>query len=275
MNLCGIKFKENTVVKYDEKRKQEGKLFGVPVLYPTPNRVDGNTFTFQDKTFNGQMHGFAKHVAFEITKKEISEAEVILKGTLLWDEKRDGFLEFPFKSRLIIELSIHEREILYRYTIVNESSGVLPFGFGLHPFFHSEKGQETIRVFSDYVMEMTNEKLPTGKLLPVKETAFDLKKGKKVSEQEYDHVYTVSENPAAVIAYKNFELILEASEEFGHIVVYTPQENFFCIENQTCSTNAHNLYAKGFEKESGLLFIEPGDKKSGFIRYRFQESAQV
>ena len=50
------------------------------------------------------------------------------------------------------------------------------------------------------------------------------------------------------------------------MVVYTPPGRpFFCMENQTCSTDAHNLYSKGLEKEAHLLIAGQGKKVSGWV----------
>jgi aldose 1-epimerase len=62
----------------------------------------------------------------------------------------------------------------------------------------------------------------------------------------------------------------KASADFTHLVVYTPQEPWFCVENQTCSTDAHNLYTLGWDKESHLMVLEPGQTHSGFVEYRFK-----
>lgn len=45
------------------------------------------------------------------------------------------------------------------------------------------------------------------------------------------------------IEYKTLgiKVVLKASEEFSNIVLYTPRgKEYFCIENQTCSTDAKN-----------------------------------
>jgi aldose 1-epimerase len=64
---------------------------------------------------------------------------------------------------------------------------------------------------------------------------------------------------------------LSTSNEFSHVVVYTPNAPYFCIENQTCSTDAHNLYTRGYHKESGLEIVESGTSKKGEIRWVFND----
>jgi aldose 1-epimerase len=59
---------------------------------------------------------------------------------------------------------------------------------------------------------------------------------------------------------------LSGSAAFTHLVVFTPPDRpFFCIENQTSSTDAHNLWADGKREESHLLVVPPGKASSGHV----------
>jgi aldose 1-epimerase len=61
---------------------------------------------------------------------------------------------------------------------------------------------------------------------------------------------------------------LETTADFSHAVLYCPKgEDFFCLENQTCSTDAHNLFDRGFARESGLKTVTPGEKHQGRVSY--------
>jgi aldose 1-epimerase len=44
----------------------------------------------------------------------------------------------------------------------------------------------------------------------------------------------------------------------------------FCIENQTCSTDAHNLHARGFTREAHLLVLAPGKIARGSLEWQVQ-----
>lgn len=111
------------------------------------------------------------------------------------------------------------------------------------------------------------EKLPTGKKIG---EALSLSKGINVNEMNMDDVFiNCSDTLKAKILYDDFQISLKATKEFDYVVVYTPDQDFFCIENQTCSANAHNLYEKGFKKESGLAIVKPLESRSGRIWFEF------
>jgi aldose 1-epimerase len=120
-------------------------------------------------------------------------------------------------------------------------------------------------------MEATTDLLPTGRLLPVKGTGFDLHHPVNVNELDIDHVFTgISEGQAARVSYPNLRLTvrLAATPDFSHLVLYTPPgAPFFCLENQTCSTDAHNLHNIGFKMESGLKFVPSGESRTGAVTY--------
>src|SRR5262249_14326704 len=115
--------------------------------------------------------------------------------------------------------------------------------------------------------------LPTGKLLDLAGSNLDLRQPKSLEGLFADDVFFgIRPSHPAVIDFRQpkLKITLSASEDFTHLVLYTPKDQpWFCVENQTCSTDAHNLFAKGLKTESHLQIVEPGKTASGFVEYRF------
>ncbi|MCJ7772693.1 MAG: hypothetical protein MUP22_06120, partial [Desulfobacterales bacterium] len=122
-----------------------------------------------------------------------------------------------------------------------------------------------------HVMETTEALLPTGKILPVPGTAFDLNRPTSIGKLDLDHVFlrAAGDTPAAIhYTEQGFGVNIHATDDFSHFVVYSPSSTpYFCIESQTCSTNAHNLYHRGLYEISGLAMVAPGGHKTGRVRY--------
>lgn len=268
MNIYDITYRGRQLTSWNEEKYQNRATYAIPVLYPTPNRSDGLKIRVGEEQYDARMHGLIRLLPFEVTKMECTEASVLLTGSLKWDENQADFAMFPFPSTLHITVEVKENEVIWSYEVENQGERELPYGIAIHPYF-SKRGQNvTITVPADSVMEMTEEKIPTGKVIPVGETVPDLRQPTAVAELNLDHVFTdCHKGECAVITYDDCTISLKASEEFGHIVVFTPEAPFFCIENQSCSTDCFNLYAKGFEKESGLLTVKPGEKRGGAIQF--------
>jgi aldose 1-epimerase len=155
----------------------------------------------------------------------------------------------------------------------------MPFGFALHPYFSTLSGaaDTLVSIPADYVMEADDELLPTGRVLDVRGimyAMFDLRQPVPIANLKLDHVYTgLHKSESAVIAYRKqgMKLRISASEDFTHMVIYTPPDApFFCLENQTCSTDAVNLHHKGLRELAHLLELRPGESCTGFIEYKVE-----
>lgn len=125
-------------------------------------------------------------------------------------------------------------------------------------------------------METDDNLIPTGKLIDVTKTPFDLQNPVSLSQLSLDHVYTdLSREKFPYLDYTQLKekITFKSSDQFGHVVIFTGNnaDQFVCVENQTCSTDAINLYSEGYVKESGLRIVNPHDTDTGYIEYVFEE----
>jgi aldose 1-epimerase len=77
----------------------------------------------------------------------------------------------------------------------------------------------------------------------------------------------------AVIHYEEIgrTLTLRASAFFTHAVIYTPPaQPYFCVESQSCSTDAHNLHTRGLTAESHLATLKPGESLEAWIELQVE-----
>ena len=117
--------------------------------------------------------------------------------------------------------------------------------------------------------EADEDKIPSGRVLPVAGTCYDLREFRSIADAVLDHVYQgMAEGMRAELEWRRsgIAVSLTASAEFDHIVVFTPADRpCICLENQTCSTDAHNRHADGFVETAHLLTVEPGEAHEGWI----------
>jgi aldose 1-epimerase len=160
--------------------------------------------------------------------------------------------------------------------VQNKDSQPMPYGFALHPYFNllPERAKTLVTLPARRVMEADSDLLPTGRMLDVSSTMyqmFNLSQPTPVHQLRLDHVYTdLPAKSASVIAYPGLDLRLNitTSEDFTHTVIYTPaDEPYFCLENQTCSTDAINLANQGQQEIAHLLEVQPGETATGYIHY--------
>jgi len=255
---------------------------GTPVLFPTPNRVRGGRMTFAGRRFSfpansgdNFIHGLARDCVWQVARPRASATSAAVDLVLPWDEAQPQFARFPLPHRLTVTYALHATGLRIAYAVKNEGAEALPFGFGLHPFFRAPADREEVLVQVPTATRMEAvDKLPTGALLPVAGTSFDLRKPRPLPALDLDDVYcglTPARVPAFVRRDLGLRVTLGGSAAFTHFVVYTPPGRpFFCLENQTCSTDAHNLFAAGRTKEAHLLVVAPGKTSRGSVDWSIQ-----
>jgi len=279
-NLARFSVAGRPVIDADPALLAAHDFTGTPVLYPTPNRVRDCRFAWKGRVYplrragrDVYEHGLAHLEAWE---HEPPTAGADGARFSAWLDCRPGgpmFEGFPFPHRITLSFTLTSRGIRVEYAIENRSDEELPFGFGLHPYFTKLDGDDGtfVSLPAAAVMEATPELLPTGRLIDVAGTPLDLRKPAAVGTLDLDHVFTrVPQGRHARVEYRRTGLAvdLEATPEFSHLVLYTPRgERTFCLENQTCSTDAHNLHARGFIEAAGLKTVAPGAVHRGSVRY--------
>ncbi len=279
-NLCRFTVDGRNVIDFQRSLLLAHDYTGTPVLYPTPNRVRDGVFQWKGRDYRQVKAGalIVEHglVHGEAWEHDAPRADAEGARVRTWIDFRPGspvFEAFPFPHRLALEFHLAARGVTVRYSISNTGAEEIPFGLGLHPYFMKLSGDaETfLSVPALSVMEATPSLLPTGRLLDVDGTLFDLRQPRALGSLDLDHVFTrIPAGGRAFIEHRSIGMRvgLEASADFGHIVVYSPKgEGFFCVENQTCSTDAHNLASRGFVTESGLKTVPPGETRQGAVSY--------
>ena len=266
--------------------------FGAPILFPTPNRVRDNCFTFQGNRYsmtkNGAphaLHGVAYDSQWDWMepRAEVEFAEMrgrleILPGTENWEA-------FPFRCRLEVAYQLHRDGFRFRYEVVNLGEGSMPYGVGLHTGFVAEPGEPVyLRFPAKARYETTPELLPTGNLIPDwKPNCDGPEGGTAVNSLKLDTPFLMErEDICLLYPRRNCRIRIRPTPDFTVAVLYTPSsmghipaapEELFFVEPQTCCTDAINLHEAGMER-TGLRILQPGQSESGSIDYLFEEAWQ-
>jgi aldose 1-epimerase len=286
-NLCRLSYGPHKIIDADLTMVATRGFPGTPVLYPTPNRMRNGQYEFMGKTYSQvkrgkviTLHGLVQNEPWHFEKPEADDDSARLKTWIDIDESTAMFEAFPFRNRLTIQYTLGRDGIRMDYRVDNLGDGPLPYGFGLHPFFNRLSGDDDtlVSIPAQYIWENTEDLLPTGKRLDVTGTAFDVRQDTPIGATDMDHVFTgVSSGQAATITFRTlgFKLLLESTPEFGDYILFSPKGRpIFCLENQTCCTDAINMYSKGYARESGLIIVPAGESATGMVRYRIADLAE-
>jgi len=284
-NLYSIKVKgTELLVTPPELSLLPGFRYGIPVLYPTPNRVRNSQFVFDGRTFKFKandgtsfIHGLVHSLQWQADAPSSDAGGSTLKTWLDWSPALPDYKLFPITHRISITYRLEPQAIKLTFLVENLDQKRLPFGLAIHPWFQilGSRAETFVHVPAQKHME-AQALLPTGKLTALEGSPYDLRVPRSLENLDLDDVYW-GMTPAHSAGYEcrdqGVKVSLAASRDFTHMVVYTPKkESYFCMENQTCSTDAHNLFAKGLEKEAHLLIADPGKPISSWIQIKIEEA---
>jgi aldose 1-epimerase len=282
-NLYSIEFDGVELLRKPKSLKElPGFAYGNPVLYPTPNRIrgavmqwDGATYTFPDNNNGNFLHGLVHSIEWRVDKVTTDATTASILCSVEFKPGTTRYDLFPFAHTLHLKTTVRDGSARFEYTVENTGDKPLPFGVAFHPWFLNHGSREDIylTVPATHIFESV-DLLPTGKLIPLDGSPFDCRKPRKLQGFVVDDVWHgLTPGEPAVIDYRaaKLKISLPATADFKNLVVYTHQPDTFCVENQTCSTDAHNLHTKGLVKEASLQVVPPKGKTSGAAEFQFEK----
>lgn len=265
----------------EELSKLPGVRCGNPILYPTPNRIKGGSFEFEGRRYvfreggGNHIHGLVNSEKFELESIRSTDSEASATCVIRFSPDTERGKLFPWDHAFRITVTVRSGVVRWDYEVDNDRSGRnLPFGVALHPYIRylNDRDETTLYVPAQSLMESVNQ-LPTGKLLNLDGHPLDARRPVSLEGYNADDVFAgmVPEQSASVrFLMANRSIRFKASKEFTHLVVWTPDRPYMGIENQTCSTDAHNLASKGLGDVAHLQIATPGEKRTGWVEYHFK-----
>lgn len=245
--------------------------FGIPILFPFPNRIRNGQFEFRGEHYrvDPPRHGFVRDKSWKVSDQGASDEEgAWIKSSIDAEDYSDQILhQFPFPFRLEVTYRLFESVLLMNTVTQNTGERDMPAGFGIHPYFRKPQ-QGTIQVPAQKRWELADS-LPTGTLLDV-EGNYDLRQPRSLDNLELDDIFTdvisTTENTTQCVlddSQNQTQTVVEFdARQFPNIVIYTPPapRQAICIEPNTCPTDAFNLRSRGIE--SNVIILAPGEEMS-------------
>ncbi len=231
-------------------------------LIPFPNRIRDGVYTFDGKKYQLPINEPARHNAIHgFIFKEPFVLKQHTEGAVTWSHTYEGqYPGFPFPFEVQVTYALKENHNFeVSVWVKNTGTSAMPLGDGWHPYFRlkSPIEQLELKIPSTEILELDEQMIPTGRILP-----FDLfAERRAVGETVLDTVYRLEGKPGTAVA----ELADPAEgvalrvwqetgpAKYNFMVAFTPpQRGSVAIEPMTCSTNA-------FNNGDGLLVLQPGE----------------
>jgi aldose 1-epimerase len=288
-NLFRFRVGEHELIYTDQLLLKRRNFTGTFVLWPFPNRVREKRYTYQGQRYSLEqvhrpggyptlIHGLVFDRPWQYSQPVIGSDAVSVTTYVDVNAESPYYTAYPFESRLSLTYTLSGTTLSVTYQVQNKSPRTLPFGFALHPYFSTfaDKHAVLLTIPAQAVMEADDEMLPTGRIFDVQKVMYamyDLREPVPVAYLKLDHVFTHLDTSMLSILYYprlSMQLHILATDDFTHLVIFTPQQiPAICIESQTCSTDAINLYQQSsvLREAAHLLKVQPGETFSGTIRF--------
>lgn len=189
----------------DEFVKDPGSSFG-SIVGRFANRIDKAKFTIDGKTFyldkndnqiNTLHGGFLRYDHLIWQSKIISNKNG--KGIQFTRISPDGEQGFPGNVKLTVTYTLNDKnELRLDYKAITDKK--TPINLTNHAYFNLYGSgtvlNHVLQMNSNYILEVDDKLIPTGKLLPVVNTAYDFTKSKTIGKDienampGYDNCYT-------------------------------------------------------------------------------------
>jgi aldose 1-epimerase len=229
-------------------------------LVPFSNRIANGRLAFEGEQIqlarnwpgvNHPMHGDGWCHAWRVARCDTQSAEIVYQHDRAGE---DGGWPFRYRARQTYRLDADRLTITI--AIDNLEARSVPAGLGLHPFFVREEDSE-LQCRTRYMWRTDTEVLPVERIAVPPEG--DFSHARRVNETVLDNCFDGWDRHATIAwPSRKLRLDLEASDTFGHLVIYVPPDRpYFCVEPVS--------HASG---QVGLSPLAPGATRVGTIVFR-------
>lgn len=181
--------KDNVILRYENIRDYLSDIF---YLGATIGRF-ANRISNAGIELNGQLYKLEEndgsntnHGGFEGFNRKFFDYRIENDSLVLYIKSKDGEGGYPGNLEFSVTYSFNDQnELTIEYHAVSDKETV--FNPTNHAYFDLSAGSgnpldQELRVFAEQSLEMNDAFLPTGRIFPVAETAFDFREYRKISE---------------------------------------------------------------------------------------------
>lgn len=220
---------------------------GIPVLFPSPGKLDGDRFRSNGREGAMKQHGFARTLPWTVAAEPTPST-----ATLALESNEATLSQYPWRFRAELEFVLQATRLRITTRVQNTDDAPMPCGMGFHPYFQ--------------VLDKTQARIDTDASL-----AFDnvtkktqLFSGFDLTEPEVDLHLLDHRRPSSTLHLGDGSSIdVRASPEFALWVVWTlAGKDFVCLEPWTSPANALN-------NGDRLLTVAPGQARELWMEIEF------
>ena len=224
---------------------------GIPVLFPICGDLPDNKFILNNNKYFLKQHGFARDSSWQIHVIE-DQSGVVMRLT----ETQSTLNSYPFEFTVDMEIRLKSNSLEILSKILNNSKKLMPFSFGLHPYF-SIKDFNYVRIDG-----LTKECINQKKMIK-SETNFELKR----LSNGIDLISGPTKSTVLFDLIDQVSLEMKSEAPFDLSVVWTePPRQMVCLEPWTSPRNS-------LINRERTIVLKPGEMQALNCKFIFNQLA--
>ncbi len=260
--------------------------YGIPILFPWPNRIEYGKFTFEGQDVHLKtpeegahlLHGYVLNRPWQALGSGSSDGEgAWVTCRFRSVDFREIGAEWPFPFEVEATYRLKDGALSVEVKGTNAGERNMPAGLGYHPYFplpllsSGDRKNCSVMLPCDRYWPLREDNIPTGELKEVSGD-YSLQARTPLGERYYDDVWSdvrfdkdgwsrcIFEDPDAGV-----RIVIEADMSFREWVLFAPDfRPVICFEPYTCTTDAVNLQERGVD--AGLVVLGPRESLKGTMR---------
>ena len=221
---------------------------GIPFLFPIFGRLKEGKYTWKDKSYAMEIHGFGHTSPWQVAEHTEDTLQLVL------EDSESSRSQYPFRFRVTLNFQVTEGALTIAQTYENRDTRPMPYNYGFHPYFLTEK-LENLRVetkadtFFDFAVG--------GKAFGHGSVRLTMPEGAPETGAAFMGVHgpTILHNEA-----EGKRLTMEFDDSFHTHVLWTQAgKRFLCVEPVNGTANGLNI--------GQFLTLQPGEVHTAFVRF--------
>ena len=233
-----------------------------PVLFPIVGGLKDNTYSYGDKTYHLNRHGFARDMEFVVEEQSADTVSFVRVSN------EETWAHYPFNFNFIVRYSLKGNRLNVTYNVKNKSHGQMYFSVGGHPAFKVPLTNDT--VFEDYYLKFSDvesaERWPLSKdglietyTTPVLKNTDRLALSKPLFYEDALVFKHLRSNSISILSDKTTHGLKVKFDGFPYMGIWNAKDaDFVCIEPWCGIADSVQTTGKLQEKE-GIQLLEENE----------------
>jgi galactose mutarotase-like enzyme len=215
---------------------------GIPVLFPTPGKLEHDRWTRDGRSGELKQHGFARNLPWRVGTLDARSVRLHLES----NEATRTAYPWDFAATLIYSVAANTLRI--DFSVTNTGDAPMPFAFGLHPYFavRAKANTQIPTAASRAFDNVTKAVVPF--------TGFDF-----TSDEVDLHLIDHGSTRGVLDLGDGAQIAIDTSPEFIRWVVWTvASKDYVCLEPWTAPSNALNT-------GEGIITLAPQETRALWV----------